>query len=218
MRLASPEHINIRLDSEQWIGNEADRTYFNQLVAAIRGMARDGERLLIPGVEEPFAWRRAYALFSALKKRAPTRMKGGSGFVGAGDADLAWEGYVRNLDEIRKLARNDVGGWSLLSEYVGIERGDLDDPVPPPDHPEHQWRRYSDWQHRAGRISSALSQLRSMGPRERAMVPEIVSQRRRDRMIEQRFTALEQKVLALESRLPSVQELLLKEEETNYGQ
>jgi hypothetical protein len=216
MLATDPEFLNRRLGNQRFLTHPADLKYYEDLRARVEGLARPQASLSIPDVGEAHAWQRLFALYSALKKRPRAESNHESTFQGG--ADLAWDAYVRDLDAIRTLARNDVGSWALLSEYVGIERGDLDDPVPPPDHPEAQWGRYSDWQHRAGRISSALGQLRRMQPRERAIVPEIVSQRRRDRMIEQRFTALEQKVLALESRLPSMQEILLRDEETNYGE
>jgi hypothetical protein len=69
MQPGSPEHINIRLDSAQWISTDADRTYFNRLVAQIETWRRPGENLVIADIAEPYAWRRNYQLLQALERR-----------------------------------------------------------------------------------------------------------------------------------------------------
>jgi hypothetical protein len=217
MLATDPEFLDRRLGNQQFLTHQADLTYFNDLQARVQGLARPGESLVIPEPTEAHAWRRLYALYIALRKR-PQHLMGDNATTFHGASDLAWETYIRDLTEIRTLAQADVTGWGLMSDYVGLHKGDLDDPVPPPDHEAHRWGRFPDWQSCATRISMALGQLRNMSPRERAAVPEVVRARRRDRAIEARFMALEQKMLALESRLPSMQEILLKEEESNYGE
>jgi hypothetical protein len=134
MHPGSPEHVNIRLDSAQWISTDADRVYFAKLVAEIAGWERPGEKLNIAPVEEPYAWRRNYALLEALKLRGrQTQTKAGADLQLASlaaEMNRSWTDYNTNITWLREFEGRNRGEWKLLTEWVGLTEDDLSDPVP----------------------------------------------------------------------------------------
>jgi hypothetical protein len=75
MLATDPEFLNRRLGNQQFLTQAADITYYDDLRARVEGLARPGESLSIPCVEEAHAWQRLFALYSALKKRPPAEDK-----------------------------------------------------------------------------------------------------------------------------------------------
>jgi hypothetical protein len=215
MQPGSPEHVNLRLDSAQWISTDADRVYFAKLVAEISGWERPGEKLNIAPIEEPFAWRRNYALLGALKRRGPDRQA----TEAAEEISRAEVAHSRLLNEFAAdrqalldfRARNRLQ-WGDLSEYVGVSDDDLVEGVR-----DAHFGDEVGWQESARRVGGALSRLQGMSVAERSEVPRIVAQRRRLAVLKAHDTDINtlrdalnqvlQRLEALETRLPSQVEL-----------
>jgi hypothetical protein len=221
MQPGSPEHVNLRLDKAQWIETDADRVYFAKLVAEISGWERPGEKLNIADIAEPFAWRKNYALLEALKRRGLDKavvqaaedgrtMAAVSRRMGEFAADR--QGLIHFRDRNRPQ-------WADLSEYVGISDADL---VEGPR--DERFDVEVGWQDKAERLAHALRRLEGMSPAEKADAHRVVEERRRlailkghdkdianlfdvVRQLAQANEALQQKVAALESRLPSQAEV-----------
>jgi hypothetical protein len=220
LTLSDPQFVNRRLGGKRFLNGPADERSFVELLALINGLTREGEQLDLPSIEAAGSWDRAYAVYVALKRREAVEQAEYKAEIAGrneGGRNLEFEWYVAGLEDLRRRARTSPI-WSSLSEYLRLERDDLDDPVPPPDHPDHRWGRFADWREKAGRISAAVVTWDGLTAQQLSEVPAIIAQRRRDISIEQRLTALEQKILALESRLPTVQELILKDAENYYGE
>jgi hypothetical protein len=221
MQPGSPEHVNIRLDSAQWISTDADRVYFAKLVGDISSCERPGEKLNVAPIEEPYAWRRNYALLEALKLRdRQTRTKAGADLQLASlaaEMNRSWTDYNTNITWLREFEGRNRGEWKLLTEWVGLTEDDLGDPVPRAGSEHAQYGRHPDWWERAGRVSEATHKLRGLTPEQRAEVPRIVEGRRRLAVLKGHDTdianlfdvvrQLAQRLEALESRLPSQKEV-----------
>ena len=221
MQPGSPEHVNLRLNSAQWISTDADRVYFAKLVGDISSCERPGEKLNIAPVEEPYAWRRNYALLEALKLRdRQTRAKAGADLQLASQAaemNRKWTDYNRDITWLREFEQRNRGEWKTLIEWVGLTADDLSDPVPHAGSEHAQYGRHPDWQARAGRVSEATHRLRGLTPEQRAEVPRIVEERRRLAVLKAHDTDISnlrdalchvlQRLEAIESRLPPQKEI-----------
>jgi hypothetical protein len=221
MHPGSPEHVNLRLDNAQWIASAADRTYFAKLVAQIEGMRRKDEQLSIPDVGEPFAWRRAFSLHSALKLRdRQTQTKAAADLQRDSQAvemDRRWTDYNRDITWLREFEQRNRGEWKLLTEWVGLEEADLADPVPRAGSEHAEWGRFPNWPERAGRVSTATNRFRGLSPERRAEIPNIVAERRRLAILKGHdedivniravLAHILQRIEAIESRLPPQKEV-----------
>jgi hypothetical protein len=221
MQPGSSEHVNLRLDNAQWISTDADRTYFNRLVAQIEGMRRTDEQLSIPDVDEPFAWRRAFSLRSALQVRdRQMETKAAADLQLASQAaemNRLWIAYNENITWLREFEGRNRGEWKTLIEWVGLSEDGLSDPVPRAGSEHAQYGRHPDWQARAGRVSTAVNKFRGLSPEQRAEVPRIVEERRRLAILKAHDTDIInirevlshilQRLEAIESRLPSQAEI-----------
>jgi hypothetical protein len=221
MQPGSPEHVNLRLDSAQWISTDADRVYFAKLVGDISSCERPGEKLNVAPIEEPYAWRRNYALLQALKLRdRQTQTKAGADLQLASlaaEMNRSWTDYNTNITWLREFEGRNRGEWKLLTEWVGLTEDDLSDPVPRAGSEHAQYGRHPDWRERAGRVSEATHKLRGLTPEQRAEVPRIVEERRRLAILKGHDTdianlfdvvrQLAQRLEAIESRLPSQAEV-----------
>ena len=221
MTPGSPEHVNLRLDSAQWISTDADRVYFAKLVGDISSCERPGEKLNVAPIEEPYAWGRNYALLEALKLRdRQTRTKAGADLQRASQAaemNRKRTDYNRDITWLREFEGRNRGEWKALIEWVGLSEDDLSDPVPRAGSEHAEWGRFPNWPERAGRVAAAVNKFRGLSPEQRAEVPRIVEERRRLAILKGHDTdianlfdvvrQLAQKVEALESRLPSQAEV-----------
>lgn len=213
MQPGSAEHVNIRLDSAQWIATEADRAYFANLLAEIAKHARQGEKLDVVPIEQPFAWRRNYALLQALRKRGPDK----AATAAAEEISRAAVAHSRLLNEFSAdlsalKAFRDANRlqWTLLAEYVGLEDGDL------ADFERDERGQPINWRQRAHRIGGALARLQGMSAEERREVPARVEARRLRRhlketaerllTLERQNGELRQRIEALETLAPSMKE------------
>ena len=222
MTPGSPEHVNLRLDSAQWISTDADRVYFAKLVGDISSCERPGEKLNVAPIEEPYAWRRNYALLEALKLRdRQTRTKAGADLQLASQAaemNRKWTDYNRDITWLREFEQRNRGEWKTLIEWVGLSEDDLSDPVPRAGSEHAEWGRFPNWPERAGRVAAATNRFRGLSPEQRAEVPRIVEERRRQAILKGHDTdianlfdvvrQLAQRLEALESRLPSQKEVI----------
>jgi hypothetical protein len=205
----SPEHVNIRLDSAQWVSTDADRVYFAKLIAEIATWERPGEKLSVVPIEEPFAWRRNYSLLEALKRRG--HEKTAAEAAAALSTTAAAQSRLLNQfasDRQALLAYRDANRqqWATLAEYVGLLDNDLVE-----GERDARFGVEAGWQDKAQRIGYARSRLQGMSPSERADAHRIVEERRRlailkahDRDIDVLRAALGhvlQRLEAIESRL-----------------
>jgi hypothetical protein len=220
MQPGSPEHVNLRLDSAQWISTDADRVYFAKLVGEISSCERPGEKLNVAPIEEPYAWRRNYALLEALKLRdRQTRTKAAADLQLASQAaemNRKWTDYNRDFTWLREFEGRNRSEFRLLCEWVGLEEPDLCDPVPRDGEEGAEWGRRPNWPERAGRGAAAVNKFRGLSPEQRAEIPRIVEERRRQAILKGHDTDianlfdvvrhLAQRLEAIESRLPSQRE------------
>jgi hypothetical protein len=215
MLATDAQFLNRRLGNQQFLTHAADLRYYDNLVAQVNGLARPGENLSIPDVAEAGAWTRLYSLYLALKRRAAAEPNRDTVFVAPHSASdrLEWDQYVSSLTELQAIARRE-NSWPILSEYLNLGPGDLGDPVAPGGQDFGRGDgRPPGWRQRAARVTWAVTRLKGLSPQERERVGELVAERRR----EARLHAIEQRLAAIETRLPSMKEVVLKEEETNYG-
>jgi hypothetical protein len=216
--------INMRYGHKEFLAGAADESFFQHLINEINGLARPDETLELPSFQEAGAWTKGYALWQALKQRqqrvvAKVKAEEDSEEQRQARASAReWQSYCNSREALLDYGRRHVALWSYLFEHLGLEPDDLREPIPPEDHVDAVFGKYSDWRAVAGRIYSASVKLANMKSEDLDAVPERVAAQRRDRAIERRLTALEQQYLALESRLPSVQELILQDAEKNYGE
>jgi hypothetical protein len=197
--LTNPESLNSRLDAYEWIAHPADLTYFDGLTREVLALSGN-EKLLLPKVEEPYAWRRLYALFCALKRRravdaqSPAAREASASSALSAAASLAWDKFVRDLSEIVELKRRGVL-TPTISEYIGLHANDLSDPTKTENEADKRFGRVGDWRDRAGRVDYALMRLRNITPDERAMIPTLLAIRK----LEKENADLAARVAALEA-------------------
>jgi hypothetical protein len=208
MTPGSPEHVNRRLDSAQWISTEADRNYFHALVVEIATLTRQGEQLEVAPIEAPFGWRRNFALLQALRKRRPDKAATAAaeeiGRAAVAHSRLMNE-FAADLQGLKEYRDRNRMLWSELAEYVGLQEGDLGDIE------RDETGEPINWQERARRVGYALSRLQGMSQTERAEVPRKVEEKRlRDflRATDRRIAALEQRVDGIVERLDRLEKIV----------
>jgi hypothetical protein len=193
--LGSSEHINRRLENVQFLSSAVDRDYFDRLKVDVESLLRPGDNFYIPRPNEPFAWRRLYALYASLKRRD---ISPGSAPVANAPAAYmvsteAWDNYVSNIciaNSLRQSGRLDP----QTCEYIGLLSADLEDPVPR-DGPGVEFGRYPDWRARAFRIGTALGKFECLTASERASISSLLAQRRS----EQKNAGLAERIAQLEA-------------------
>jgi hypothetical protein len=206
--------IDRRLANRQFLSGPSDESFFGHLTCQIQGLARPGENRTIPQFNEADAWKKAWALYTALQRRPPDKQA-----VEAAEGGRTMAAHSRLLNEfavdrqaLLDFRERNRPQWSSLAEYVGVSDADLAE-----GERDELFGVEVGWQDKAQRIGPALSRLQGMSPSERADVPRIVEERRRlailkahDRDIDNLRDVLShilQRLEALESRLPSMKEL-----------
>jgi hypothetical protein len=206
--------IDRRLANRQFLSGPSDESFFGHLVCQIQGLARPGENLTIPQFNEADAWKKAWALYTALQRRPPDKQA-----VEAAESGRTAAAHSRRLNEFAAdrqalLAYREANRaqWADLSEYVGLRKDDLVEG----ERDEHFGVEIN-WQKKADRIGFALRRLQGMTTSEKADAHRVVEERRRmdvlrahDADIDNLREALShvlQRLEAIEIRLPSMMEL-----------
>jgi hypothetical protein len=184
--------INRRLENRRFLSGPSDESFFSHLIAQIRGLERPGEKIVIPDFNEADAWAKAWELYEALQRRAPTPEA-----VLAEVSGRTMAAVNRRLQQcaddtaaLKAFRDSHQAQWSVLCEYVGFDEQDLN---PPPVDPHYGVPE--GWDKRASRVAGALARLAGMSESERRDAPRMVEERRRReflRDLDRRIERLEQ--------------------------
>jgi hypothetical protein len=165
------ELANQRLSRQQFITHPADENLFQALVREVNSLKRGDEKVDIPDVHGAGAWARLWATWEAMRRRPPPERAVfvAPAYSDGGGADGAWTGFLANREALAGLIEKQRIDSDTL-EFVGVEPGDLAEPVIKVS-PENPWGRPAYWQERARRISAAITKLQTMSTIERALIP-----------------------------------------------
>jgi hypothetical protein len=183
------ERDNKTFSNTQWLVNShVGQTAFLRLEAVVRGMLRPSDKISLPNIAAPFAWRALWSVYERLRER---ERRVASDAERQADAqhrindDLEWNRYINSrvdfMDEVRRGGISDE-----VAAYLGLLPGDLSDPTVHSDN--FGTTRHPRWQGRAARISIALGRWLGMSAVQRAEVPRLAQQR----SLAQRIRKLEQ--------------------------
>jgi hypothetical protein len=201
--------VNRLLTERKFLSGPSDESFFSHLTCQIQGLARPGEKLVLPEFNEASAWKKAWSLYTALQIRLPdAASKEAEAISRAAIADnRLWGEFVADVEGLRQFRENNRFQWGMLAERAGLQDGDLLDPMAGAD--EH-FGRPPNWGEKARRIGGALRELQGLTPERRREIPAKVEERRLRAHLsktEARLSAMEQRLAAIESRLPSQKEV-----------
>jgi hypothetical protein len=185
------ENQNKRFNHVQYLAaSQPAEKAFLMLEAVTRGMLKPGDKVTLPSIAQPFAWRAMWAIYQDLLARdRKAAAAAATTPVDAGrqrETDSMWDQYCQMRQMF--LDRKSSGAISdTEAEYLGILDGDLDPPHI--EHPNFGCIRHTEWMGRASRISNALARWDRMTSHERAEIP----QRLAARNLARRIVRLEQK-------------------------
>jgi hypothetical protein len=159
------------------------------------------DSFVLPDMNEAGAWNKAWEIYQVLKRRReqPAAPEQIARYIAQRSSDEAWNRYVHNREEIISYKQH-YGLTGDIASYIGLEPGDLDDPVSRDPNLKFDGR-LPDWPSRAGRIASALQAWKDLTPEAKRAVPIIMASRRAEaalRKMETRFVAIEARLAALE--------------------
>jgi hypothetical protein len=172
------ERENKTFSNTQWLVNShVGQRAFLSLEAVTRGMLRASDKISLPSIAAPFAWRAMWDVYVRLRDRERSVTSDAdrqSDFQRQAADDADWNAYVSNrvvfLEEVRRFGIDDG-----VAKYLGLEPGDLADPTIHSDN--FGTTRHPRWQGRALRISIALGNWQNMSAGQRAEAPRLAQQR-----------------------------------------
>lgn len=190
------EHLNIRLGNAEYIGHAADRQYYGDLIREVHKLERAGDKPEIPDVNEPYAWRRLYAIYQKYKARAviPVPASVQLAMSRQASASASWTDYIGAHADLLRLKGQGVLTPQII-EYLGLHECDLESVVSSDPEAQRYGGKHPDWMDRCARVKHAQEELQSMSRAQVAAVPTILAARRRDA----ETAALRERVAELEA-------------------
>jgi hypothetical protein len=178
------ENQNKRFSGVQWLAaSQPAEKAFLMLEAGVRGMLKPGDKVDLPSISQPFAWRAMWEIYQQLLARDRKAAAAATTPVEYGrqrETDSMWDQYCQMRQVF--LDRKSSGAISdAEAEYLGILDGDLDSPHI--EHPKFGSIRHTEWMGRASRINNALSRWDRMTSHERAEIPQRLAARNLARRI-----------------------------------
>jgi hypothetical protein len=172
------ENQNKRFNHVQWLAaNDPAERAFLMLEAVTKGLLKPGDKVALPSIAQPFAWREMWTIYQDLLARDRRAAAAATPPVDVGrqrEMDSMWDQYCQMRQVF--LDRKSSGAISdAEAEYLGILDGDLDSPHI--EHPKFGSIRHTEWMGRASRINNALSRWDRMTSHERAEIPQRLAAR-----------------------------------------
>jgi hypothetical protein len=178
------EGENKKFSNTQWLSNcEPAEKAFHGLMAVTHNLLRPGDKITLPSIAAPYAWRAMWAIYQELLARKRSTQATASTPVDSGRqqaADAQWNQYCQNRQ--RFIDFKSTGAISnTAADYLGIQDGDLDSAHV--EHPKFGSIPHQNWGDRASRISTALSRWANMSEHERTEIPQRLAARNLARRI-----------------------------------
>jgi len=188
------ENENKHFDNTRWLGNsQPTEKAFLGLRAVTQNLLRPTDKISLPDIAQPFAWKAMWSIYQELLARERSTQATASTPVDSGRqqaADAQWNQYCQNRQ--RFIDFKSTGAISnTAADYLGIQDGDLDSAHV--EHPKFGSIPHQNWGDRASRISTALSRWANMSEHERTEIPQRLAARNLARRIVKIEQAAEEK-------------------------
>jgi hypothetical protein len=183
------ENENKKFSNTQWLSNclPAEKA-FHGLYAITHNLLRPGDKVTLPSIAHPYAWRSMWSVYQELLGREKRTASAASTPVDSG-RQRETDAMRNQFAQVRQrfIDLKSAGTISdTAAEFLGIRDGDLDSPVV--QHEKFGNILHSDWMGRSERIGNALSRWERMSANERAEI----RQRLQARNLAKRIVRLEQ--------------------------
>jgi hypothetical protein len=207
--------INRRLANRRFLSGPSDESFFSHLTCQIQGLARPGEKLVIPDFAEADAWAKAWQLYQALLSRKPEPVAVQAEAEGRTAAAVSRRmgEFAADRQGLIHFRDRNRAQWADLCEYVGLRKDDLVE-----GERDQRFGVEVDWADKAERLAHALRRLEGMSPAEKADAHRVVEERRRVAILKAHdqdidnlrdmVRQLAQRLEAIESRLPPQKEVI----------
>lgn len=172
------KRANKMLNSLEFISGPSAENMWHHLVVEIERMRRPFDDFSMPSIAMPYAWRRAWNIYSALCNREAVPHDPDASEMRQAADHREWNEYLNcRAQFLEYVRRGDID--ETTAQFLGLVPGDLG-----PVHSENSddimrgLDRHPEWRGRAFRISSALGAWEGMSKEQKAAIPQAMQTRR----------------------------------------
>ncbi len=194
--------INAQMSVNQFVVGPTAEDFWRQLIARIDNLRRPDDTFELMPSNAAGAWNAAWAVYIKLRDRdrIPHSQEQINKALRHKAFEEQWNEYISELPRFVTLVQRERLSQEMLA-YLGLKPNDLDDPTFGGD-PRFDGRR-PDWREISARIRGARYRFEHMSEPEKLNVPTVTALRRTEaalREIQAKYSALEQRIAAVESK------------------